>query len=378
MLSDGWWPQSAARRTAVQLALMGLGVLAGFAGCSPSDGGEARADQVGDDGVPTGARVVNIEIKPVAAAPFVDYVRIAGEVEAFHDVTVSAEESGTIARFDARKGAWVGRGQLIAKIDDAVLLAQVDEARAVADVAGEQFGRQRRLWEEENIGSEIAVLQLESAAEAAKARLAVLEERLKRTEIRAPVAGIFDDKHVEAGELVAPGTPIARIVGVRWVKVIGGIPERYALDVARGDSARITFDVLPNRAFVGTIEFVGTSVNPSNRTIPIEIVLDNRERLVKPQMLANVQVERARLENVIAVSQDLVLRTEDGYQVFVAETSEGRLHAAARPVVLGPSFANRVVVTDGLAVGDSLIVTGHRQVDEGSLVRIVATPGGSE
>jgi RND family efflux transporter MFP subunit len=359
----------------------GLGVVAVvavFAACSPSDGGEARADQVGAAGAPTGARVVNVAIQPVAAAPFVDYVRIAGEVEAFHDVTVSAEESGKIARFAARKGAWVGRGQLIAKIDDAVLLAQVDEARAVANVAVEQFQRQQRLWEEDNIGSEIAVLQLESAAAAATARLAVLEERLRRTEIRAPVAGIFDDKYVEAGELVAPGTPIARVVGVRRVKVIGGIPERYALDVARGDSARITFDVLPNREFVRTIEFVGTSVDPSNRTIPIEIVLDNRERLVKPQMLANVQVERARLDSVIAISQDIVLRTEDGYQVFVAETSEGRLHAVARPVVLGPSYANRVVVTDGLAIGDSLIVTGHRQVDEGSLVRIVAAPGGSE
>jgi membrane fusion protein (multidrug efflux system) len=358
--------------------LIGLVALLVITGCSPSDGGEVRADEVGDSDMPAGARVVNVEIQPAAPEPFTDYVRIAGEVEAFHDVTVSAEESGTIAQFAVRKGAWVGQGRLIAKIDDVVLRAQVDEARAVADMAVEQYERQQRLWNEENIGSEIAVLQLESVAEAAKARLAVLEERLERTEIRAPVAGIFDEKHVEVGELVAPGTPIARVVGVRRVKVVGGIPERYALDVGRGDSARITFDVLPNRQFVGTIEFVGTSVNRSNRTIPIEIVLDNRERLVKPQMLANVQVERARLDGVVVVPQDLVLRTEDGYEVFIAATSEGRLHATARSVVLGPSYANRVVVAEGLSIGDSVIVVGHLQVDEGGLIRIVGMPGGSQ
>ena len=376
MLSDGWWTQRSARLAAMRAALLGFGVVTVFGGCRPSDGGEARADVVGDGGAPAGARVVNVEIRPVTGEPFVDYVRIAGEVEAYHDVMVSAEETGTIARFAVRKGAWVGQGRLIAKIDDAVLRAQVDEARAVADVAVEQFERQQRLWKEDNVGSEIAVLQLESGAEAAKARLAALEERLKRTEIRAPVAGIFDEKHVEVGELVTPGMPIARVVGVRRVKVIGGIPERYALDIERGDSARITFDVLPQREFVGAIAFVGTSVNASNRTIPIEVVLDNRERLVKPQMLANVQVERARLDGVVVVSQDLVLRTEDGYQVFVATRSEGQLRAAGRAVTLGPSYANRVVVDAGLSMGDSVITVGHRQVDEGSFVRIVGTSGG--
>jgi RND family efflux transporter MFP subunit len=319
--------------------------------------------------------VVNVEATQVAPESFVDYVRITGEVEAFHDITVSAEESGKIARFAVEKGARVGRGQLIAKIDDSVIRAQVDEARALADVAREQYQRQQRLWEEDGIGSEIVVLQLKSTSDAADARLDVMEERLRRTEIRAPVSGIFDDKYVEVGELVAPGTRIARVVAIRQVKIAGGVPERYALDIDLGDSARITFDVLHREEYVGTISFVGASVDPGNRTIPIEIVLDNREGLVKPQMVANVQVERARLSDVIVVPQDLVIRTEFGYQVFVTADRDGQLYATAKPVELGAAYANRVVIERGLDVGDQLITVGHRLVDEGSYVRIVGDGG---
>ncbi|MGD8726479.1 MAG: efflux RND transporter periplasmic adaptor subunit, partial [Gemmatimonadales bacterium] len=241
-----------------------------LAGCRPASAGDASAEESRTANGTAGARVVNVEVATVAPEHFVDYVRITGEVEAYHDITVSAEESGRIAWFAVEKGTRVGRGQVIAKIDDAVLAAQVEEARALASVAREQYRRQQRLWQDDGIGSEIAVLQLESSSEAADARLAMMEERLRRTEIKAPVAGVFDEKYVEIGELVGPGTRIARVVAVDRVKVTGGVPERYALDIREGDSARITFDVLGGEEFVGTISFVGTSVDPSNRTIPVE------------------------------------------------------------------------------------------------------------
>ncbi len=263
-----------------------VGVLAlalGLAACSSQEGGEVRAEQVDAVIDTTGARIINVEATPIALQSFVDYIRITGEVEAMYDITVSAEESGVIERFLVEKGRRVRRGQTIAKIDDAVLSGQVQEARSVADVAEEQYQRQRRLWEEEEIGSEIAYLQLKSASEAAKARLQVLEERLSRTEIKAPVSGIYDEKFVEAGEMVATGTPVVRVIAMSQVKVVGGVPERFALSVHRGDSARITLDPLGGREFLGVIEFVGTTVDAGNRTFPIEVVLDNPENVIKSQ-----------------------------------------------------------------------------------------------
>lgn len=346
-----------------------LGGVLLLGGCAPgNDAAQAEAAANGDSLL---ARVVNVEVEPAQRTTFQDFIRITGEVEALHDMTLSAEESGPIAAFLVAKGARVRARQPIAKIDDEVLVAQVAEARAMAGLAREQYERQRRVWEESQVGTEMAVLQARSAYEQAAARLQTLEARLERTVLRAPVAGVFDEKFVEIGEMVSPGTPVVRVVATRQVKITGGIPERFALDVKPGDSARVTLDLLPGQEMEGRIDFVGTSVDRQSRTIPIEIVMDNPERVAKPRMVANVRIQRSRLEDVLVVPQEIVRRTEQGYHVFVATRENGQLVARARAVTLGPSYRNRVVVQEGLAAGDSVIVVGHRQVDDRMHLRIV-------
>ncbi len=350
--------------------------------CSQFPGGERQAaNEAGGEeaaaapapartSLALGARVVNAEAARLVPSTFVQYIRVVGEVEALHDVTVSAEESGTIASFLAGKGERVARGQPVTRISAELLDAQVEEARAIAEVSAERFDRQRRLWDQ-RIGTEIALLEVKSQATSSAARLKVLETRLDRTVVTAPIAGVFDEQYVEVGELVAPGTRLLRVLAIDRVRVVAGIPERYALAIEPGAVALITFDVLEGREFSGVIEFVGTSVDPRSRTIPIEVILDNSERLIRPRMVANVQVERMRQEQVIVVPQDLVQRTEEGFQVFVAERSGDSVTARARSVELGASYANQVVITAGLSAGERLITAGHRQVDDGSMIRLM-------
>jgi len=168
-----------------------------------------------------------------------------------------------------------------------------------------------------------------------------------------------------------PGTRIARVVAYRQVKVTGGFPERYALAVAVGARADVTFDVLPGEVFNGRIRYVGAAVDPVNRTIPIELVLDNPGSRIKPRMIANVQVARDQLTGVVVVPQQVVLRTEDGFEVFVVVEEAGRPVARRRAVTVGASAANQVVITDGLEPGDLLITIGQQIVDDGSRVRVV-------
>jgi membrane fusion protein, multidrug efflux system len=334
------------------------------AGCQSTEGAAAAA---AEDGI----RVINVEVAPVETTAFDDFIRITGEAEAMHDITLSAEETGRIVAFPVPKGTWVAAGAVIAELDDEILASQVREARESAQLADEQFERQRRLWEDEQIGSEIAFLQARTNAAVAHARLETFEARLARTRIRAPVAGIFDEKYAEVGEMAMPGTRIARVVASRQVKIVGGVPERYSLQVRQGDQAEVTFDVLPGERFTGRIRYVGAAVDPVNRTVPIELVLDNPGRRIKPRMVASVQVARARLSDVVVVPQQVVLRTEDGFEVFVVEDADGRPVARRRPVTVGASARNHVVITDGLSPGDVLITLGQQLVDDGSRVRIV-------
>lgn len=348
-------------------------VLAGAA-VSACGGSEAGATEDPD----TYVKIVNVETTTLEPRPFAATVRITGEAEPETDVTVSAEESGVLESFAAPRGRRVESGAVIARIDDAVLSAQVEEARAAAQLARDRYVRQRRLWEEEGIGSEIAYLQAKSEAEAAAARLDQLRARLGRTVLRAPVAGTVDDHLVDAGEVVQPGTPVARLVNASRLEISGGVPERYAARVGRGDSALVTFDILPGRVFDGEISFVGTAVDRESRTFPIEIVMDNPEGEVKPYMIANVRVLMRRIDEAIVVPRDVLLRTEEGQQAIVVVEGENGPVAEARDVTLGATSEDEVVVTGGLEAGERLVVRGHQMVDPGDRVRVVGATDAAE
>ena len=155
------------------------------------------------------------------------------------------------------------------------------------------------------------------------------------------------------------------------VKVVAGVPERYAADVHAGAEADVTFDVLPGQTFKAKIGYVGATVDPRNRTFPIEVVVRNTKALIKPEMVASVSVARRDLAGAVVVPQDALVRVENGYVVFVAEDSANGTVARVRPVQIGPTQRNEVVVESGLQAGDRLIVVGQKSVAEGDRVNIV-------
>ncbi len=350
----------------------GVGLLALVAlavpGCS---GGEAEAKSDTQDTELTNVRVINVEAIPVTLTEFTGYIRVTGEVEAMYDVTISAEESGRVESFLVEKGSRVRRGQAIARLESDLLSAQVDEARASARLAREEYERQRQLWEEDSIGTEMVFLQRRYTSEMASARLTSLEERLEKTEILAPVTGTFEEKFLEVGEMAMPGAPVARLVAIDRLKIVAGVPERYARSVAAGDEARVTFDIFPGQEYFGEVSFVGASVDPRSRAFRIEILLDNPEGVMKPAMVANLRVERERLSDVIAIPQQVLMRSAEGYKVFIAEAQGNRYTARARTVELETASGDRVVIGNGLQVGDLLVTVGHQLVDDGSPIRIV-------
>ncbi|NNM04954.1 MAG: efflux RND transporter periplasmic adaptor subunit [Gemmatimonadetes bacterium] len=317
-------------------------------------------------------RILNVEVEEVSRVTFTETIRLTGTVQADKDVVISAEESGVIREIVVDKGRWVQEGQAIFRMDDELLSSQVEQARAMANLAQETWDRRKRLYEEDQVGSELAYLEAKYLAEQATANLSLLEERLARTVIRAPIGGILDSREIEVGTMVGPGTPVARIVDTNPVKITGGVPERYATDVRTGTGATVTFDVIPDQSFEGKISYVGAVVNPRNRTFPVELRLPNPGGMIKPEMVANVDMVRRTLEEAMVVPQEALIRVEEGYVVFTVETEDGVELVRSNPVELGPAQQNEAVILSGIEAGDRVIVVGQQSVAAGDRVTVVA------
>ena len=342
-------------------------------GCSGgvAEEGDASAALADAD---TFGRVVNVEVQQLEAANFTELVQVTGTVRANRDVVISAEEAGVVREIVAEEGASVSEGDPLLRIDDSILRAQVAEAEARSALAGETWDRRRRLFEEDGVGSELAYLGARYEAEQAAALLGALRERLARTTVRAPIPGILERRQVERGTMVSPGVPVARIVEIDPVKVVGGVPERFAADVTFGSEAVVRFDVLAGEEYRGRITYVGATVNPRNRTFEAELRIPNPGRAIKPEMVANIEIMKGTIANAIVIPQESLVRAEDGFVTFVVHTdASGAEVAERREVTLGPSQRDRVVVEEGLRPGDRLIVLGQNLVVPGDRVRVVAT-----
>ena len=345
--------------------VLAASLCAGSCGAAQADSGGETSSQ--EEFI----RVINVEVVTLETAPFVEEMRLTAVAVANQDVMLAAEESGVIRALYADRGAHVRPGDEIAKIDDGVLSAQVDQARAAAELAAQMWERRRRLWEQDEVGSEIAYLEARYAAEQTGASLAALEERLARTVIRAPFGGVLEDRFVDVGAMVSPGEPVARLVDLDPVKVFAGVPERYATDVAVGASAVMTFDALGEGVYQAPILYVGSTVDPQNRTFSIQVELPNPNGAIKPQMVANMGVTRREVESAVVVPQDALVRVEDGYILYIVVGGLDGQVAEARAVELGPTRRNLVVIEKGVTGGEQLVVVGQRSLAHGDRVNVV-------
>jgi RND family efflux transporter MFP subunit len=191
--------------------------------------------------------------------------------------------------------------------------------------------------------------------------------------VAAPISGVLEARPIEIGTMVGVGTPVARIVQVDPIKVIAGVPERFAGLVESSSRAIVTFEALGSERYDADVRYVGATVNPSNRTFEVELSIPNRERAIKPEMVANVQVVLREREDAIVIPQEAVVRVEEGFVAFVVTDRDGESMAEVRSVRLGPAQRNQLVVEEGLAAGDRLIVLGQNQVADGDHVRVVRT-----
>jgi len=312
---------------------------------------------------------VNVTIMTVTAEPqLADTFDLPAVVEPNRIVTVSAEVGGRIERIGPEEGSRVSAGDLLIQLNTDLILPDYASAKAQVERDQIEFDRMTNLAK----GSAATQRELDNATSQlaiSKARLEGIRARLERTSILAPNTGMLNDLLVEEGEYIDPGKPVAQLVDTDTIKVVVEIPERDIAFFAVGEKVEVFADTKGRtRSLAGTISFISELADPQTRSTRIEIILDNKDRLLRSGQIVRVRLTRRIIKDAVMIPLLAVIPMEDGMAVYVTNSTE----AQRRQVELGIIRGDRVQVTRGLEPGDQLIVAGHRFVAPGQKVNVVS------
>lgn len=303
---------------------------------------------------------------------FNHYIELQGNVTTKENIVVNAEHSGTLQKVFVTEGQKVNKGQVLAKIDDGGLEAQLAQLKAQSNLAKTTFERQKRLWDQ-NIGSEMQFLQAETQYESNKNAVAQLEKQLSKAVVIAPFNGTIENISSEQGSNISVGTPILRIVSLNDMYIETEVPEKYLPSIEKGTEVKAIFPVLGEKVDT-EIRQVSNYINPSNRTFKIEIDVPNQDHKIKPNLTAKVIINDYTNDSTYLVPQSIITENSDGQQYLyvasnVQEDGEAEVHQAI--VKTGKTQGSLVEILEGIKTGDLLIKEGARSVQEGQKVKIL-------
>lgn len=323
-------------------------------------GGAASAPADGAAGGAPAMPPMPVDVDTARRQNIVDAVRATGRIEAVQAVELRADEQGRVTGLLFQEGQFVAEGTPLVRIDDAMLRAQAERAKADRDLARQQLDRVRRL-REQNASSPADLERAEAAGRSADAALALLELQIARTTVRAPFAGVIGQRFVSTGDYVTTATRLLTLQTVDPQRAVIEVPERHAVRLRPGQTVEFTVAATPGRTFRAVVDFIDPVVQDTNRTILVKARAPNADRVLRPGMFIEARLAVATRAGAIVVPEDAVqpLRTAN----VVWAVADGK--AQRRVVQLGARSQGLVEVLTGVQAGEQVVVGGLERMGEG-------------
>lgn len=310
-------------------------------------------------------QAVRVRLHAVRPEPLEVRAVAVGTVEPEHRVLVAAQEEGVVTELLVREGDRVSQGQLLARLDDRELSAQLAEAEARLVEAEGQWKRAQTLVAEGLITAAEADAA-HASFQVAHARVRALRTRLSFTRITAPVAGTVLTRQVELGSLVAPRSPVLEL-GAGQLVLRVPVSELDVVKLKAGDPARVVVDALGDTPVSARIQRIFPAADPASRQVTVELVLERPPAGLRPGFLARAELTLERIPDAILLPEGVVLKgSEFPFFVYVVDGGVAKV----RPVDVGVRQGGRVQVTKGLRVGDQVVVEGASLLRDGMPVLV--------
>lgn len=309
---------------------------------------------------------------------FTHYIDLQGRVDAENISYVTPRGmGGQVRAVYVKKGDRVRKGQLLLKLDDAIVRQNVAAARqsmestkAQLALAKSLYQRQKNLWDQ-NIGTEVQVLQAKTNMDALQSTLRTQEEnvkaaqeQLRTTNVVSNVNGIADEVNIHVGETFT-GNPQQgiKIVNGSKLKVVIDIPENYVSKVSKGTPVVISLPDI-GRTYNASITVISQSISSATRGFIAEVSIP-ADRDLKPNLVANVKIQDYAVNNAIVAPVNTLQNDEKGKFIMVAEKEKNKLVARKRYVDIGELYNDQLEVRSGLKAGDVIVSEGFQSLYDG-------------
>lgn len=316
---------------------------------------------------PTAAENVKlVAVAPVVEEDFTHYIDLQGKVDATDIVNVTPRGMvGQVKQLYVKRGDIVKKGQLLMKLDDAVMLQQVEGLNTQISYAKNIYNRQKNLWDQ-GIGTEVQLITAKNNVDALERQLATLKESWNTSFVYAPIGGVADIVNIKEGETFT-GAMQLEIINRSEMKVVTDIPENYANRVHQGSPVVIVVPDVSNDSIHSSISVTSASVSSASRGFTTEAKLPTKPGY-RINQVALVKIKDYTAPKAITVPINVVQSDENGKYVYVM-VKEGNVFKARRKTVnLGQTYNGFAEIKAGLSAGDQIITDGYQSVYDGQTI----------
>jgi len=303
---------------------------------------------------------------PVKKGIFKHFIEIQGTVKADKNIEIRPEMGGIVKAIYVKEGQRVSKGQTLVQLDDATVTNSIVQLNTQLSLAKTTFERQERLWKQK-IGSEMQFLQAKAQKENLENNLASLRTQARKMKIIAPFSGVVDEIFPKNGELTSPQMPVVRLLNLNKVYVEAEVTETYLPVIKIGTETNIYFPSI-NKKVDAKIAQIGNFINPNNRSFKTRINISNKDKLIKPNLLADLKILDFKAEG-ISIPSTLVQQDQNGDNyVFVINTANKENKVEKKIITIGSEYNQEIFIPKGLTENDTLVNEGARLVKAGEIV----------
>ena len=314
------------------------------------------------------ATPVKVAVATVSNRPLVSYVQAIGELEAVQEVSMPAEIGGRIVELPIESGQRVSRGQILVRLNDAPQRGQLLRLQGQLDNTRTRLERMKQLIGANAISREAldnAQAQYTAARGAVQELIAEIEQRT----IRAPFAGTLGIRKVHLGQYVNAGDTLINLLGNQGLYVNFSVPEQVASRFTPASTLQVELDALPGQPLTAVLNSIDPFLDRS-RTLSLQARLQNPPDSALPRMFARVRLPLPLPANTLSVPETAVTYSAYGEDVYVVNPS---LTPTVRRVSVktGERRDGRVVISQGVAAGDQVVISGQIKLSDGASIEPV-------